>query len=31
MKIKGATTVLNKEREFLGLTWDSELLGVYPT
>lgn len=22
MKLKGATTVLNKECEFLGLTWD---------
>ena len=22
MKINGATTVLNKEREFLGLTWE---------
>ena len=22
MKIKGATTVLNKECEFLGLSWD---------
>tara|TARA_B110000971_G_C19840099_1_gene422119 strand:+ start:47 stop:220 length:174 start_codon:yes stop_codon:yes gene_type:complete len=26
MKIKGATTVLNKEREFLGLTWEELLV-----
>ena len=28
MKIKGATTVLNKECEFLGLTWDQLMIFI---
>ena len=28
MRIKGATTVLNKECEFLGLTWDQLMIFI---
>ena len=28
MRLKGATTVLNKECEFLGLTWDQLMIFI---